>query len=47
MLSPTYAIPALPPAGVDLETVEVLRALAPCNDPVETCSGVIVTRRAQ
>jgi Uncharacterized conserved protein len=31
MPSPTYAIPALPPAGVDLERVEVLRALAPAH----------------
>ena len=39
MLSPTYAIPALPPAGVDLETVEVLRALAPAHRHLAELKG--------
>ena len=40
MLSPTYAIPALPPAGVDLETVEVLRALAPAHRHLAELKGI-------
>ena len=39
MLSPTYAIPVLPPAGVDLETVEVLKALAPAHRHLAELKG--------
>jgi Fic family protein len=31
MLTPTYQIPALPPPGIDLDSTEILRALAPAH----------------